>query len=122
MPGTLRLIVVFAAALWLPLQAVAAAFMPLCQHRAAGGAAELMVLGEPHCAMHGAAPGAPADPSSQSQDSCDRCGICHLAGTSALPATPVVRLAVPSAGKDAVPPAPTFLSFIPEPPRHPPKA
>jgi hypothetical protein len=119
MLGHLRLIIVFAAALWLPLQAVAAAFMPMCQHGVATGAT---MHGEQHCDMHDAASGAPADPSGQAPDDCDRCGFCHLAGASALPATPVVRLAPPSDGKDAVPPAPTFLSFIPEPPRHPPKA
>jgi hypothetical protein len=113
MSRVLRLIVVFAAALWLPLQAVAAVFLPLCQHHVS---TEGVAQGAHPCDSHDAAPAEPL------QDDCDQCGFCQLAGASTLPATSVASFALPLDGKNAVPPAPTFNSYIPEPPHHPPKA
>lgn len=113
----LRLLPLFFAAFWLPLQAIAATAMPFCRHGEAHRAVPPVVAADPmeHCAMHGA-------PAADDHGlNCDDCGFCHLAGAGFMPA------AAPAA---AVPPShPDFQSWpelapagvVPEPPRYPPK-
>lgn len=112
----LRLLVVCAAALGLPIQSVAAAFLPLCLHHSPAPAAT--VRDADHCAMHAAAAAAPAE---QPQGACELCGYCHLASASVLPATAAALPVLPCPGKDAVPPGPSFVSHCAAPPRPPPK-
>jgi len=96
------------AALWLPVQTMAALVMPLCSH------AQHQAAAEPHC--HDA-DGAGATPST----GCDNCEICHLGTAGFMPSAPLLTALRPldrhfRAEAIAAPP-----SHIGEPPQQPPK-
>ncbi len=113
----LRLLPLFVAAFWLPLQAIAATAMPYCRHGEAHRAMLAMAAEDhmDHCGMHGVP--APVDHGLN----CDNCGFCHLASAGFMaPATPVA--AALSIYRDFQPsPELAPAGIVPEPPRYPPK-
>lgn len=112
-----RLLPLFVAALWLPLQSIAATAMPFCRH---GEAHKTMAMADDaaveHCAMHDPRP-TPADHGL----SCDDCGVCHLLAAGFIPTAEraAAVLAVAQDYRADVPLAPA--SATPEPPQQPPK-
>lgn len=112
----LRLLPLFLAAFWLPLQAAAAMAMPFCRHGEAHKMAAMEQTATGHCQMHerhGDADGhAPA---------CDNCEFCHLAAAGFMPTPEYVAAVIASARgfRAEAPLAPA--SAVPEPPRQPPK-
>lgn len=115
----LRLLPLFFAAIWLPLQAVAAATMPFCRHGEAERLAMIQaVVGEAaveHC--HQQQPSPPADHGLH----CDDCGLCHLASAGFMPIAEALTV-VSTTGPDyRFWPELAPDSAIPEPPQHPPK-
>lgn len=103
-------------ALWLPLQAAAAAAMPFCSH---AGEASMQVEAaqspEP-CHEHDGAAGK----SGTSDLACDDCGICHLASAGYIPPT-AVTLPLPVASALVAKQVLASLSRIAEPLLHPPR-
>lgn len=130
MPRFLRLLPLLIVALWLPLQTVAAATMPFCEHAPAAPAApqhEHAAAAHDHA---GPAAGADHDHHAAHHDpqaaqasaiGCDACGTCHLACASVLPTAAVTRQAPELRDSHAVPPAPTFTSHTPLPKDRPPR-
>jgi hypothetical protein len=116
----LRLLPLFFAAFWLPVQAIAATAMPFCRHGEAHRAMPAVVAvgaeaGMEHCALHGAP--APADHGLN----CDDCGFCHLSGASFLTAVGQAPAARPASRDFQAWPELAPASIILEPPRYPPK-
>ena len=113
----LRLLPLFAVALWLPFQAVAATAMPFCRH----GEAHKVVapvddLATERCAMHDPQP-APVDHGL----SCDDCGVCHLAAAGMMPTPEAFAPVVPAARDFRADVQIAPASATPEPPQQPPK-
>jgi hypothetical protein len=112
----LRLLPLFIAALWLPLQAVAAIAMPFCRHGEAHKMVATEQIAAEHCHMQ--VPQAGTDDHALS---CDNCEFCHLAAAGFMPTHEHVAAVIPADRdfrKDVLrPPA----SNIPEPPQQPPK-
>jgi hypothetical protein len=108
-----RLLPLFFAACWLPVQAIAAIAMPYCRHGEAQRAPQAAVAG--HCAEHGAAAGA------EHGMACDDCGLCHLAGACFMPAVDRTGATLPASQVFSAWVAPAPSSTVPEPPQHPPK-
>jgi hypothetical protein len=98
--------------IWLPLQGVAAAVMPFCDHQQAP-----VGSGDHHTDHHLAGHG-PLDHSAAS-GTCDDCGVCHLACAPTVPSQatlPAVFLSAQRAAFECgAPPA-----FIPDLPQRPP--
>jgi ABC-type nickel/cobalt efflux system permease component RcnA len=116
----LRLLPLLIAALWLPLQTVAAAAMPFCAHGP-------MVPQQDHArhAVHDHDRADVAHDHHAAQETaplaCDACGTCHLASASVLPASAMTRHAPDLSDTLTVLPAPTFASHIPVPQDRPPR-
>ena len=112
-----RFLLLFAA-LWLPVQTMAAMSMPLCRHAleqaAASAATQASAAGMPcHEAMA---------PDQAAHDAgCDNCASCHMACAGFMPSAPLAASLV-AAGHDYLNPALTApRSHITEPPQHPPR-
>jgi hypothetical protein len=103
---------------------VAAAFMPLCLHHAPQTAAPATENHEHHCdpAVTEAAASAALVTPGALDDSCGQCSVCHLAGSSALPVCGYHAPALSAAVISAVPPAPTFISYVGKLPHRPPRS
>jgi hypothetical protein len=107
-------------ALWLPLQAAAAAALPLCRHTVDHtlATAQGEALHEPgHCPTSAAAEPAVTP---EAESSCDHCEACRLASASYLPAA-AARLPLLSDQSLASRPLLTPPSHIGDPPQQPPR-
>lgn len=112
-----RLLPMFLAALWLPLQAVAAASLLYCDS-GRPLTMDMAQADDSDCPMHASPQGeAPAHNSSV----CQHCLACSAAGPLFVPAVPVAGIAMPHAVVYAAwqPTPPT--DHIATPPHHPPK-
>jgi len=112
-----RFLLLFAA-LWLPVQTMAAMSMPLCRHaleQAAAAAANEASAAAMPC--HEA-----VTPDQAAHDAgCDNCASCHMACAGFMPSAPLATNQI-AAGHDYLSPALTApRSHITEPPQHPPK-
>lgn len=119
----MRFLLLFAA-LWLPVQTMAALSVPACRHAQEQGAAKVaddhagmaMMAGEGGMPCHDLA----ADPVAH-DGGCDNCGTCHLAGAGFMPSAAVAAGMIP-AGRHYVMPAIAMPpSHVAETPRHPPR-
>jgi len=112
-----RLLPMFFAAFWLPLQAIAATAMPFCRHGEAHRAMPAVAAENhvEHCGTHGSP--APVDHGSN----CDDCGFCHLAGAGFMLAATPVAAALPTDQDFRSRPELAPSGIIPEPPQYPPK-
>ena len=121
-----RFLVLFAA-LWLPLQAVAALAMPFCRHGAPQAVVQVEVAAmhcehaAEHAPEHAPAPTPSSDKAGQVCHACDNCSYCHLAGASALPLAMSVQPEFPAVHDYALPAERTLVSYIPEQPQRPPR-
>ena len=107
-------LLLFFAALWLPVQTIAAMAMPQCRH-----AQEQLVTDQAaateHC--HEAA----ATPASNHDAGCDNCEICHLACAGFMPSAPLTTSLLPVATRHVLPAIELPASHIAQPPQHPPR-
>lgn len=120
-----RFLLIFAA-LWLPVQTVAAMSMQLCRHMtdesviqadvavAAAPCHEASQAQDQHHAM-----GAEA---SAHGDACDNCEMCQLACAGFMPSADQAAKLIDMARSYAVLPVATPPSHIVEPPQHPPRS
>jgi hypothetical protein len=113
-----RLLPILFAALWLPLQAVAALTMPFCTH------AHGQASGQTPAAMeHPCHEGQSDRPAGQHDGyACDQCGFCHLACAGMAPASLGATAPLPAGdryGRIAVAFPP---DHIPEPLQPPPRS
>jgi hypothetical protein len=122
-----RLPLMLFAALWLPVQAVAAQSMSVCMHGKADAAATMRMAVESddasmadcpmHQAMHDPAPAS----NSGNADQCDQCGVCHLASVGFMSGPERATTNVPAERDYAAATIATPASNIPEPPQRPPR-
>jgi len=111
-------LLLFFAALWLPVQTMAAMSMPLCRH-AQEHAMAAVGTEQSDAAMpcHEAT----APDQAAHDGACDNCEQCHLACAGFMPSASMVTVMIP-AGYDYVLPAIVAPpSHISEPPQHPPR-
>lgn len=111
-----RVLMLFAA-LWLPVQTMAAKAMPLCRHALehANHAAATAQL-ESHCHEAGS-----VDAPQVHDAGCDNCEMCHMASVGFMPSAPLASAPVPENrhfGREAFSAPP---SHIVEPPQRPPR-
>lgn len=112
-----RFLLIFAA-LWLPVQTVAAMSMPLCRHAAERAAAPAaMEASTASMPCHEA-----AAPDQAAHDAgCDNCPSCHMACAGFMPSAPLATNLI-AVGHDYLRPALMApRSHITEPPQHPPR-
>ncbi len=111
-------------ALWLPLQAAAAAAMPFCSHAAEAPvqtAVQTAAAQPPgHCLDHVPRSGDHVAEASGGDLACDNCEMCHLASSGYLPVA-AASLTLAAASSYMALPAPTPLSHIGDPPLQPPR-
>lgn len=107
-------------ALWLPLQAVAAAAMPFCRHAAEPATQTEATQQSEHCLEHARSAAGDAAEASGSDLACDNCEMCHLASSGYLPIT-ANGLALTAASAYMALPALAPLSHIGDPPLQPPR-
>ncbi|MBA3031533.1 MAG: hypothetical protein KKF85_00335 [Gammaproteobacteria bacterium] len=103
-------------ALWLPLQAAAAAAMPFCSHAGESTTQVEAAQSPEHCHEHDGAAGL----SSTSDLGCDNCGMCHLASAGYIPSV-AIALPIPVASTFVAKQVLASTSHIAEPPQHPPR-
>jgi 7-cyano-7-deazaguanine synthase in queuosine biosynthesis len=110
-------ILLFFAALWLPVQTIAAIAMPLCRHAQEQGAAAVATeqAESHHCHE------APATDPVKHDARCDNCEICHLACAGFMPSAPLTTSPMPVATRYELPAIVAPPSHIGEPPQHPPR-
>ena len=116
-----RILLLFAA-LWLPVQTMAAMSMPLC-----GYAQEQALAIEMSKAAEQSDAAMPCHealtPDHTAHDrACDNCEQCHLACAGFLPSAPMAADVIPAAHCFALPAVTAPPSHIVEPPQHPPRA
>ncbi len=113
-----RFLLLFAA-LWLPVQTMAAMSMPLCRHALEQAAAA--AAGEASAASMPCHEAVKADPAAHDAG-CDNCASCHMACAGFMPsarlATSVIAAGHDYMGSALMAPR----SRIIEPPQHPPRA
>lgn len=107
-------------ALWLPLQAAAAAAMPFCRHAAEQPAHTEATQQSEHCLDHAQVPAGAAEEAISSGLACDNCEMCHLASAGYLPVT-AGNLTLAAASAFIALPARAPLSHIGDPPLQPPR-
>jgi hypothetical protein len=111
-----RFLLLFAA-LWLPVQTMAAMAMPQCRHTqeqvVPDVATELSTA--THCHEAAAADQAVHDAG------CDNCEICHLACAGFMPSAAAVAGVIPMVRSYAALPIAAPPSYVAEPPQHPPR-
>lgn len=113
-----RFLLLFAA-LWLPVQTMAALSMPLCRH-AQEHVTAAVKMDSSAMESHGHEAAAP-DQSAQHDVGCDNCELCHLACAGFMPSTPLVTSLVTAGHSYTLPPVTAPPSYIAEPPQHPPR-
>jgi len=116
-----RVLLLFAA-LWLPVQTMAAMSMPLCRHAQEHGQASVAV-DQTDAAMpcHAAHDAVAADQAAHDAG-CDNCEICHLACAGFMPSAPLATGLMPAGNDYALPSTTASPSHIAEPPQHPPRS
>ncbi len=112
-----RFLLLFAA-LWLPVQTMAAISMPLCRHaleQASASAAHESPAAAMPCHEAGTTDQAAHDAG------CDNCASCQMACAGFMPSAPL-KTSLIAAAHDYLSPALTVpRSHITEPPQHPPR-
>jgi len=117
-----RFLLLFAA-LWLPVQTMAALSMSQCRH-----AQEQVVAGgmshDDAASVEVPAPCHEAVDSDQAmhQDGCDNCENCHLASAGYLPSADLLASLIPAENRYVLPAVMAPRSHIAEPPQHPPRS
>jgi hypothetical protein len=116
-----RLLLLFAA-LWLPVQTMAAMSMPLCRHAQEQGMAA-MTAEDSAATMpcHEAHQAAAADQAVH-DSGCDNCDMCHLASSGFIPSALMAQGLMPVGHHYALPAIKAPPSHIAEPPQHPPRS
>jgi ABC-type nickel/cobalt efflux system permease component RcnA len=112
-----RFLLLFAA-LWLPVQTMAALSMPLCRHAQEQAAASLAAQPEA-MPCHEAAT---QDQVPNHDAGCDNCELCHIASTGFMPSAALTADPVQAEYHYAMPAVAAPPSHIAEPPQHPPRA
>ena len=112
----IRLLVMFLAALLLPVQGVVAATMPVCGHGPAAAMAEMAAMDADCPMMRDAASAADTQPGG-----CHQCGICHLATGGCVPMANLSCSLVAFAETFFAAPVHRPASVDPEPPTQPPR-
>ena len=113
----------FFAALWLPVQTMAALSMSQCRH-----AQEQAVAGgmghEVAASAESATPCHEAVDSDQAthHEACDNCESCHLASAGFLPSADLPAGLIPAENRYVLPALTVPRSHIAEPPQHPPRS
>ncbi|MCX7155947.1 MAG: hypothetical protein NTW45_05840 [Rhodocyclales bacterium] len=107
------------AALWLPVQTMAAMSMPLCRH-AQEQAATSDAAGPADAPVHCHETAAPDQVAHDT--GCDNCEICHLACAGFMPSAPLATGLMPAGNDYALPATAAPPSHIAEPPQHPPRS
>jgi ABC-type nickel/cobalt efflux system permease component RcnA len=117
-----RFLLLFAA-LWLPVQTMAAMSMPLCRHAQERAMAAAMSddAAQPAEAMMPCHEAMAADQAAH-DTGCDNCEQCHLACAGFLPSAAQVAGVIAMATDYVVPPVTAPPSHITEPPQHPPRS
>ncbi len=117
-----RFLLLFAA-LWLPVQTMAALSMAQCRHAeeqvAAGGMShDAAPAAEAPAPCHEAVD---ADQTTQ-HEACDNCENCHLASAGFLPSANLLAGLIPTENRYMLPAVMAPRSHIAEPPQHPPRS
>ena len=107
-------------ALWLPLQAAAAAAMPFCRHAAESPAQVEATQPLDHCLEHARSAAGISEETCSNDLVCDNCEMCHLASAGYLPVT-ANSLTLEAASDYLALPAPAPLGHIGDPPLQPPR-
>jgi hypothetical protein len=115
-----RFLLLFAA-LWLPVQTMAAMSMPLCRHAQEQGMASVAVEAAAAMPCHEAHQAAAADQAAHDAG-CDNCEMCHLAGSGFMPSALMAQDLMPAGHHYALPAITAPPSHIAEPPQHPPRS
>ena len=111
------------AALWLPVQTMAAMSMPLCRHAqelAMAATASHDAAEQSAAAMHCHEAAAPDQATHDA--GCDNCDQCHLACAGFLPSAAMAADLIPAAHCHVLPVVTAPPSHIAEPPQHPPRS
>ena len=113
----------FFAALWLPVQTMAALSMSQCRHvqeqAAAGGMGhEVAASAELPAPCHEAVDSDQAT----YNEACDNCESCHLASAGFLPSADLLAGLIPAENRYVLPAVTVPRSHIAEPPQHPPRS
>lgn len=117
-----RKAIVWLVLLWLPVQGMAAGFMPFaCHQHKTGGAAVHHEQHHHDAHAHHVHEQTAADEDPTHVLACDSCNLCQLCGAAALPAA-VLKNPSPSNAGVADNLAPRLQSFIPTLPQRPPRA
>jgi hypothetical protein len=111
-------LLLFFAALWLPVQTIAAMVMPLCRH-AQEQAMPTVATDEAESTHH--CHEAPAPDPAKHDAGCDNCEICHLACAGFMPSAPLTTSPMPVVTRYELPAIVAPPSHIAEPPQHPPR-
>jgi hypothetical protein len=115
-----RFLLLFAA-LWLPVQTMAAMSMPLCrhvqEHAMASAVAEQSAAAMPCHQAHDAV----VQDQAAHDAGCDNCEMCHLAGSGFMPSALVATGLIPAGHQYVLPSIMAPPSHIAEPPQHPPR-
>ena len=114
---SVRVLMLFAA-LWLPVQTMAAKAMPLCRHALEHAAHAVdAAQAEAHCHDAGT-----VDLPQVHDAGCDNCEMCHMASAGFMPSTPLASAPVPEDRHFGRAAFSTPPSHIAEPPQRPPRA
>jgi len=116
-----RVLLLFAA-LWLPVQTMAAVSMPLCRHAQEQAKGSVGVEQSDAAMPCHAADDAAATDQAAHDAGCDNCEICHLACAGFMPSTPLATALIPAGNDYTLPVAAAPPSHIAEPPQHPPRS
>ena len=111
----IRFLLLFAA-LWLPVQTMAALSAPMCRHAQEQDVAAGMAESGMPC--HEAAAAEPV----AHTDGCDNCEMCHLASAGFMPSSAIGAGLIPARYGYILPAVMAPPSHIAEPPQHPPRS
>ncbi len=117
-----RFLLLFAA-LWLPVQTMAAMSMPLCRHaqeQAMTGAAAEQPDAAEHC--HEAVAPDQVAQSGAHGGACDNCESCHMACAGVMPSAERLPGVLEITRSYVIPTVNAPPSHITEPPQHPPRS
>lgn len=116
MPRFWRMLLLWLALVGVPLQAVSAAAMVLCEH---GYPHAPVMTGDSHAGHSDSQPG--GDQAGLQGDPCTDCGECHLCSAHALPGVTTMPAGV-AASVPIARPSPQPDGFLPDQPKRPPLA
>jgi ABC-type nickel/cobalt efflux system permease component RcnA len=113
----------FFAALWMPVQTMAALSMAQCRHVQEQAASGVMSH-EAAASAESSAPCHEAVDSDQAthHEACDNCESCHLASAGFLPSADLLAGLMPAENRYVLPAVMVPRSHIAEPPQHPPRS